>query len=284
MFDNFDTSYFSLFVTLPKVWRQVKISRSSFIFSSGRSFSYLLPQADLYAGAIFITKSTGFEGGVDFNSQEKQSRVEIQATSWFLSFKKAYKSQWNDFSTITTHYQATVLSTSPTLLCTNIVMHHGNCRSQTQIAVKWFPNHNHLLPGDGPIYVSILVLLAIACVFTIAGGLTAVIWTDFIQASSPCFHDKDGSNFDEISTFSPWYFCLQTILMIIGALVLSILAFTHEDIGGYEQLVRLFEWKQKKRKKSISFVGLVIFWEFSPRWTSSSLPQQAPEQMPLLMV
>ena len=47
--------------------------------------------------------------------------------------------------------------------------------------------------------------------------------------------------------------------MIIGALVLSILAFTHEDIGGYEQLVRLFEWKQKKRKKSISFVGLVIF-------------------------
>ena len=27
--------------------------------------------------------------------------------------------------------------------------------------------------------------------------------------------------------------------MIIGALVLSILAFTHEDIGGYEQLVRL---------------------------------------------
>jgi len=66
--------------------------------------------------------------------------------------------------------------------------------------------------GDGPIYVSILVLLAIACVFTIAGGLTAVIWTDFIQ----------------------------TILMIIGALVLSVLAFTHEEIGGYEQLVEKF--------------------------------------------
>ena len=59
---------------------------------------------------------------------------------------------------------------------------------------------NHVLPGDGPIYVSILVLLAIACVFTIAGGLTAVIWTDFIQASAPCFHSID---FDEISTFSP---------------------------------------------------------------------------------
>ena len=68
------------------------------------------------------------------------------------------------------------------------------------------------LSGDGPIYLSILILLAIACVFTIAGGLTAVIWTDFIQ----------------------------TILMIIGAVVLSILAFTHEDIGGYEKLVDQF--------------------------------------------
>ena len=35
-------------------------------------------------------------------------------------------------------------------------------------------------------------LLAIACVFTVAGGLTAVIWTDFVQ----------------------------TILMIIGAFIL----------------------------------------------------------------
>merc|ERR1719495_3114240 len=63
--------------------------------------------------------------------------------------------------------------------------------------------------GDGPIYISILILLAIACVFTVAGGLAAVIWTDFIQ----------------------------TVLMIIGAIVLTILAFTHEDIGGYEGLI-----------------------------------------------
>jgi len=63
--------------------------------------------------------------------------------------------------------------------------------------------------GDGPIYLSILILLAIACLFTVAGGLTAVIWTDFIQ----------------------------TVLMIIGAIVLTILAFTHEDIGGYEGLI-----------------------------------------------
>lgn len=46
--------------------------------------------------------------------------------------------------------------------------------------------------GDGGLYISILILLAIAAVFTITGGLTAVIWTDFVQ----------------------------TIIMLIGALVL----------------------------------------------------------------
>ena len=46
--------------------------------------------------------------------------------------------------------------------------------------------------SDVATYVSILILLAIACVFTVAGGLTAVIWTDFVQ----------------------------TILMIIGAFIL----------------------------------------------------------------
>ena len=44
------------------------------------------------------------------------------------------------------------------------------------------------------IYVAILILLAIACVFTVAGGLSAVIWTDFVQ----------------------------TILMIVGAFILCI--------------------------------------------------------------
>ena len=38
------------------------------------------------------------------------------------------------------------------------------------------------IEGDGPIYVAILILLAIACVFTVAGGLSAVIYTDAVQA------------------------------------------------------------------------------------------------------
>ena len=30
--------------------------------------------------------------------------------------------------------------------------------------------------------MSVLILLALAAIFTIGGGLTAVIWTDFVQA------------------------------------------------------------------------------------------------------
>ena len=37
------------------------------------------------------------------------------------------------------------------------------------------------IEGDYAIYIAILILLAIACIFTVAGGLSAVIWTDFVQ-------------------------------------------------------------------------------------------------------
>lgn len=37
------------------------------------------------------------------------------------------------------------------------------------------------LDGETGLYLSILILLAIAALFTITGGLTAVIWTDFVQ-------------------------------------------------------------------------------------------------------
>ena len=35
--------------------------------------------------------------------------------------------------------------------------------------------------NPGAIYIAILILLVVACIFTMAGGLTAVIWTDFVQ-------------------------------------------------------------------------------------------------------
>ncbi|XP_042215563.1 sodium/glucose cotransporter 1-like isoform X1 [Homarus americanus] len=57
-------------------------------------------------------------------------------------------------------------------------------------------------------YLSILILLAIASIFTITGGLTAVIWTDFVQ----------------------------TILMVVGACILMGMSF--HAVGGYENLVQ----------------------------------------------
>ena len=37
------------------------------------------------------------------------------------------------------------------------------------------------IEGDSAIYIAILILLGIASVFTVVGGLSAVIWTDFVQ-------------------------------------------------------------------------------------------------------
>ena len=42
------------------------------------------------------------------------------------------------------------------------------------------------LEGEAGLYSSILVLLAIAAIFTIGGGLSAVIWTDFVQVLLHC--------------------------------------------------------------------------------------------------
>ncbi|BFZ17588.1 hypothetical protein BsWGS_20627 [Bradybaena similaris] len=60
------------------------------------------------------------------------------------------------------------------------------------------------------LYVAIIILLAVSALFTIGGGLTAVIWTDFIQ----------------------------TIIMVAGAFVLMVMGFI--EVGGYEQLRHRF--------------------------------------------
>ncbi|XP_045626138.1 sodium/glucose cotransporter 4 [Procambarus clarkii] len=61
--------------------------------------------------------------------------------------------------------------------------------------------------GTEWMYISILILLAIASIFTITGGLSAVIWTDFVQ----------------------------TILMVIGACIL--MGMSLNAVGGYDALV-----------------------------------------------
>ncbi|XP_069135421.1 sodium/glucose cotransporter 4-like [Argopecten irradians] len=60
------------------------------------------------------------------------------------------------------------------------------------------------------LYLAVIILLAIAALFTITGGLTAVIWTDFAQV----------------------------VIMIIGAFILMIMSFI--EVGGYEQLIKKY--------------------------------------------
>ncbi|XP_005090987.2 sodium/glucose cotransporter 4 [Aplysia californica] len=60
------------------------------------------------------------------------------------------------------------------------------------------------------IYSAITLLLSVAAVFTIAGGLTAVIWTDFIQ----------------------------TIIMLVGAFVLMVISF--QEVGGFNAMVEKY--------------------------------------------
>ncbi|ESO05298.1 hypothetical protein HELRODRAFT_171664 [Helobdella robusta] len=60
------------------------------------------------------------------------------------------------------------------------------------------------------IFSSILVILVISALFTITGGLTAVMWTDFIQ----------------------------TVIMIIGALYLMAASFI--EVGGYQNVMNKF--------------------------------------------
>ncbi|GFU52894.1 hypothetical protein NPIL_363712 [Nephila pilipes] len=61
------------------------------------------------------------------------------------------------------------------------------------------------------LYGSVFCLLAIAALFTIAGGLSAVIWTDFAQ----------------------------TVLMLIGATGLAVMSIA--KVGGYSELVQNFK-------------------------------------------
>lgn len=76
---------------------------------------------------------------------------------------------------------------------------------------------------DWNLYLSVCVLLAIACIFTVAGGLSAVIWTDFVQ----------------------------TILIVIGAFVLMVLSLI--KVGGYERLMREFALAEPTNSSYVTF-------------------------------
>ena len=76
--------------------------------------------------------------------------------------------------------------------------------------------------------MAILILLAIACVFTVAGGLSAVIYTDAVQAGRTTHWSSHHCG--AFTTFS-----LQTVIMVIGAMVVVAIGFG--ETGGYDNMV-----------------------------------------------
>ncbi|RWS13707.1 sodium/glucose cotransporter-like protein [Dinothrombium tinctorium] len=76
---------------------------------------------------------------------------------------------------------------------------------------------------DWDLYASVCLLLVIASVFTIAGGLSTVIWTDFVQ----------------------------TILMVIGALFLMIKSLN--KVGGIQKLFHDFPLAEPTNQSYITF-------------------------------
>ncbi len=90
-------------------------------------------------------------------------------------------------------YVLTKLSVSKSRTNLDLLEHDGLNTFQADLyAGALFIKYAMGFAGDEGLYLSILVLLAIAGFFCIAGGLSAVIWTDFVQ----------------------------TILMVLGALII----------------------------------------------------------------
>ncbi|XP_068233060.1 sodium/mannose cotransporter SLC5A10-like isoform X2 [Palaemon carinicauda] len=77
--------------------------------------------------------------------------------------------------------------------------------------------------SDEWLYISILILLGIAAVFTIVGGLAAVVWTDFIQI----------------------------ILMVVGAFIL--MGTSLNAVGGYQALVNAYPTAKASAQVSDAF-------------------------------
>lgn len=81
---------------------------------------------------------------------------------------------------------------------------------------------------EGAIYIAILLLLAIAGIFTVFGGLTSIIWTDM----------------------------LQTFLMIIGAVTVCVTAIIR--VGGYTQLLEKYSKSLAKNRSLIRDPNLIV--------------------------
>lgn len=96
------------------------------------------------------------------------------------------------------------------------------------------------LEGDAGIYVSILILLAIAALFTITGGLTAVIWTDFVQTIIMLIGSFILMGMGNINLFHITFYRTSTDCENHYEFVFCLLSTAFVEVGGYNELIRKF--------------------------------------------
>ncbi|NXD22766.1 SC5A9 protein, partial [Spelaeornis formosus] len=198
--------YFT-FILAVGIWSSVRASRGTVggYFLAGRSMTWLpigasLMSSDVGSGSFMGLAGTGAAGGLAVGGFEWNATWPLLALGWIF----------------VPVYIAAGVVTMPEYLQKRF----GGQRIQiymsvlslilyifTRISTDIFAGALFIQISLGwNLYLSTVVLLAVTAVYTIAGGLTAVIYTDL----------------------------LQTLIMVLGALVLMFIGF--EKVGWYEGL------------------------------------------------
>ena len=105
------------------------------------------------------------------------------------------------------------------------------------------------IPGEGGLYLAILILLAIAGVFTIGGGQNK---TSNKSSNVQFFVKNSCKNFTSGLSAVIWTDFAQTILMILGAFVLMITAMVRSEMQNQAIAMLL------RDNSNLSFVESVV--------------------------
>ncbi|KAG7332523.1 hypothetical protein KOW79_004357 [Hemibagrus wyckioides] len=192
--------YFT-FVLAVGIWSSVRANRGTVggYFLAGRSMTWWpigasLMSSNVGSGLFIGLAGTGAAGGLAVGGFEWNAAWVLVALGWI--FVPVYISSGR-FGGQRIRIYMSVLSLI-LYIFTKISTDIFSGALFIQVSLGW------------DLYLSTVVLLAVTALYTIAGGLTAVIYTD----------------------------ALQTVIMVVGAFVLMFIAFN--KVGWYEGLVELY--------------------------------------------
>ncbi|XP_045128360.1 sodium/glucose cotransporter 4-like isoform X1 [Portunus trituberculatus] len=199
------------------VWssRKGQGSTMSGYFLASRNMNWLLVGGSLFASNIGSGHFIGLAGagaasGVAAHGYEQGAIYGLLLLGWV--FVPVYMSAgvYTMPEYLTMRYGGHRIRV--TLTCLSLVLYIFTKIAVDLYAGALFIQQAMNQTSQGALYGSVAVLLAVAAVFTIAGGLTTVVYTDM----------------------------LQTILMVVGSFVLAGMSF--HAVGGYRNLVESFPY------------------------------------------